>query len=132
VYSAAVIDHFRNPRNAGIMRDADGVGQGEHADCMDLVRIYLRVSDGVVREARFQSYGCGPCIAASSVATELATGRDLREAAELGAPAVERALGGLPDNRRHAADVAARAIRAASRDAIARTAGAAREENAHA
>jgi nitrogen fixation NifU-like protein len=123
VYSAILIDHFRNPRNAGMMRAADGIGEGEHPDCMDLVRIYLRVEDGRAREARFQAYGCGPCIAASSVATELASGRSLGELSGLSAADVEAAVGGLPDQRRHAADVAARAVRAAALDALARISG---------
>jgi nitrogen fixation NifU-like protein len=122
-YSAVLIDHFRNPRNAGLMREPDGVGEGEHAACMDLTRVYLRVRDGRVVEARFQSYGCGPTIAASSAATELAAGRALVEVAGLAAAEVEAAVGGLPDERRHAADVAAAALRAAARDAQARLTG---------
>jgi nitrogen fixation NifU-like protein len=119
-YSAILVDHFRNPRNAGLMREPDGVGEGEHAACMDLTRVYLRVRDGRVVEARFQSYGCGPTIAASSAATELAAGCALDQLAVLAAGQVETALGGLPEERRHAADVAASAVRAAARDAQAR------------
>lgn len=119
-YSAALIDHFRNPRNAGLMRDPDGMGEGESAECMDLARFYLRVSDGRVIEARFQTYGCGPTIAASSAATELAAGRRLGDLLELSGSQVAAAVGGLPDERRHAADVVAMALRAAARDALAR------------
>lgn len=119
-YSAALIDHFRNPRNAGMMRDPDGVGEGEYTDCMDLARFFLRVRDGRVVEARFQTYGCGPTIALSSAATELAAGRRLDELAELPDGRVAAAVGGLPDERRHAAMVVARAMRAAARDALAR------------
>ena len=68
-----LIDHFRNPRNAGMMREPDGVGEGEFAQCMDLARFYLRVREGRVEEARFQAYGCGPTLAACSAGTELAT-----------------------------------------------------------
>src|SRR5262249_12492606 len=119
-YSATLIDHFRNPRNAGMMRDPDGVGESEYAECMDLARFYLRVGNGRVVEARFQTYGCGPTIAASSVATELAVGRRLEELAALDDGAVAAAVGGLPDERRHAADVVTLAIRAAARDALTR------------
>jgi NifU-like protein involved in Fe-S cluster formation len=115
-----LIDHFRNPRNAGMMRDPDGVGEGEYKDCMDLARFYLRVGEGRVLEARFQTYGCGPTIAASSAATELATGQRLEELARLSEASIEAAVGGLPEERRHAAVVVALAMRAAARDAQAR------------
>jgi nitrogen fixation NifU-like protein len=120
IYSAALIDHFRNPRNAGMMRDPDGVGEGEFKECMDLARFYLRVRDGRVLEARFQTYGCGPTIAASSAGTELAAGRSLEDLADLPEARVLDAVGGLPEERRHAAQVVALAIRAAARDALAR------------
>jgi NifU-like protein involved in Fe-S cluster formation len=119
-YSATLIDHFRNPRNAGMMRDPDGVGEGEYKQCMDLARFYLRVKNGRVVEARFQTYGCGPTIAASSAATELATGRGLEELTAVSEAQVEAAVGGLPEERRHAAHVVALALRAAARDAQAR------------
>jgi nitrogen fixation NifU-like protein len=119
-YSPVLIDHFRNPRNAGIMRSPDGVGAGEYKECMDLVRFHLRVRDGHVVEARFQAYGCGPTIAAASAATEVATGRALEDLLDLDAARVEAALGGLPELRRHAADVAALGLRAAARDALSR------------
>jgi NifU-like protein involved in Fe-S cluster formation len=119
-YSPALIDHFRNPRNAGIMRNPDGVGEGEYTDCMDLVRFHLRVRDGKVMEARFQAYGCGPTIAAASAATEVATGYALEALLDVEAALIEAAIGGLPEPRRHAADVAALGLRAAARDALSR------------
>ncbi|HUG37517.1 MAG TPA: iron-sulfur cluster assembly scaffold protein, partial [Candidatus Limnocylindrales bacterium] len=119
-YSAALIDHFRNPRNAGMMRDADGVGEAEYKECMDLARVYLRVRDGRVAEARFQTYGCGPTIAASSAGTEMITGATLADLLELTDDRVEAVLGGLPDDRLHAAEVVSAAIRAAARDALGR------------
>jgi NifU-like protein involved in Fe-S cluster formation len=119
-YSPALIDHFRNPRNAGIMRNPDGVGEGEYKDCMDLVRFHLRVRDGKVMEARFQAYGCGPTIAAASAATEVAAGYALEELLDVEAALIEAAIGGLPEPRRHAADVAALGLRAAARDALSR------------
>src|SRR5262245_21244454 len=105
------------------MRQPDGVGEGQYPECMDLARVYLRVRDGRVVEARFQSYGCGPTIAASSAGTELAADRRLEELAELTDGSVEQAVGGLPHERRHAAQVVAEAIRAAARNALARVAG---------
>ena len=122
-YSDTLIEHFRNPRNAGMMRDPDGVGESEYAECMDLARVYLRVAGGRVEEARFQTYGCGPTIAASSAATELIRGRGLAELLELTETSVERAVGGLPADRAHAAQVVTAAIRAAARDAVARAGG---------
>jgi NifU-like protein involved in Fe-S cluster formation len=99
------------------MRDPDGVGEGEYRECMDLARFYLRVRDGRVVEARFQAYGCGPTMAASSAATELAADRRLEDLCELSEMAVEDAVGGLPEERRHAAFVVALAMRTAARDA---------------
>ena len=113
-YSATLLEHFRAPRNVGMMRNADAVGESEDSSCGDLARFYLRVLDGRIAEARFQTYGCGPSIAASSLATELVQGRPVGELAELTPLAVERALGGLPDERRHAASVVVAALQAAA------------------
>ena len=119
-YSPTLIDHFRNPRNAGMMREPDGVGEGEYEQCMDLARFYLRVRDGRVEEARFQAYGCGPTLAACSAGTEVAAGAALEELAEIREARIEEAVGGLPAERRHAAAVVARALQAAARDAMTR------------
>jgi len=113
-YSPTLVDHFLNPRNAGIMREPDSVGETEDAACGDLARFFLRVRDGRAVEVRFQTYGCGPTIAAASVASELSRGRLVDELARLEAREIERALDGLPDDRKHAADVAASALRAAA------------------
>ena len=119
-YSETLIDHFRNPRNAGMMREPDGVGEGEFAQCMDLARFYLRVRDGRVEEARFQAYGCGPTLAACSAGTEVAAGATLEELSAISEACIEEAVGGLPSERRHAAEVVALALRAAARDAMAK------------
>ena len=132
LYSPTLIDHFRNPRNAGMMRDPDGVGESEYQECMDLARFYLRVEGGRVVEARFQTYGCGPTLAASSAATELAVGQRLEELAELSQARIEAAVGGLPDERRHAARVVGSALRAAARDAQVRRSGQPKVESRHA
>jgi nitrogen fixation NifU-like protein len=119
-YSPTLIDHFRNPRNAGMMREPDGVGEGEYEQCMDLARFYLRVRNGRVEEVRFQAYGCGPTLAACSAGTEVAAGTALEELAEIREARIEEAVGGLPAERRHAAAVVARALQAAARDAMTR------------
>ena len=113
-YSPTLVDHFLNPRNAGMMREPDSVGETEDAECGDLARFFLRVRDGRAVEVRFQTYGCGPTIAAASVASELSRGRLVDELTRLEAREIERALDGLPDDRKHAADVAAGAVRAAA------------------
>jgi nitrogen fixation protein NifU and related proteins len=115
-YSATLIEHFLNPRNAGLMRNPDGVGQDEYAGCGDLARFFLRVDGDRALELRFQTYGCGPTIAAASVASELMTGRSVDDLLHVKPEEIERALDGLPEDRKHAAEVAAGALRAAARD----------------
>jgi nitrogen fixation NifU-like protein len=119
-YSPKLVEHFLDPRNAGLMRDADGCGSDEYAECGDLARFYLKVREGRLAEARFQAYGCGPTIAAASVATELVAGRAVEELLLLKAQEIEDALDGLPEDRKHAAEVAAGAMRAAAQDVLSR------------
>jgi nitrogen fixation NifU-like protein len=119
-YSATLVDHFLHPRNAGLLREPDGVGEDEFEGCGDLTRFFLRVRDGRVVEIRFQTYGCGPTIAAASIASELLQGRTVEALVEVKAEAIEEALEGLPDDRKHAADVAAGALRAAALDCLRR------------
>lgn len=119
-YSPKLIGHFRHPRNVGMMRNPDGVGQGEFEGCGDVVRIYLRVEAGKVTEVRFQTYGCGPTIAAASAGSELATGLDVARVLELSADEVEAAVDGLPEERRHAAAVVREALQAAATDYLRR------------
>jgi nitrogen fixation NifU-like protein len=119
-YSPTLLEHFLNPRNTGLMRDPDGTGEDEFDGCGDLARMFLRVRDGRAVEVRFQSYGCGPTIAAASAASELIAGRAVEDLVNLKAREVEDALDGLPDDRKHAADVVAGAVRAAAVDALRR------------
>lgn len=119
-YSQKLIDHFRHPRNVGMMRDPDGVGEDEYRECGDVVRFYLRVRDGGVAEVRFQTYGCGPTIAAASAGSELAMGLSPERLLGLSGAEVEAVLDGLPDERRHAAEVVAAALHAAARDYLRR------------
>jgi nitrogen fixation protein NifU and related proteins len=119
-YSAILVDHFLHPRNAGLMQDPDGIGEDEFDGCGDLTRFSLRVRDGRAAEVRFQTYGCGPTIAAASACSELCTGRPVEDLVNVEAGDVEEALGGLPEDRRHAAEVAARAVRGAALDYLRR------------
>ena len=119
-YSARLVEHFLHPRNTGLMRDADGTGEDEFDGCGDLARMFIRVRDGRAVEVRFQSYGCGPTIAAASAASELVAGRAVEDLVNLKAHEVESALDGLPVDRKHAAEVAAGAVRAAALDALRR------------
>jgi nitrogen fixation NifU-like protein len=120
IYSATLLDHFRHPRNSGLMRDPDAVGEGEYEGCGDLTRVYLRVRDGHAVDIRVQTYGCGPTIAAASAGSELAMGRALTDLVQLEPREVEKALDGLPEERKHAADVVAVAIQSAAREYLAR------------
>ena len=123
-YSPTLLDHFLNPRNAGLMREPDGTGVDEYEGCGDLARFFLRVgADGRVSEVRFQTYGCGPTIAAASAASEKVAGRPVDELLNLKPQEVEEAVDGLPDDRKHAADVVAGALRAAALDALRRRRG---------
>ena len=122
-YSSTLLDHFLNPRNAGVMREPDGTGVDEYEGCGDLARFFLRVRDGRASEVRFQTYGCGPTIAAASAASERAVGRTVEELLNLKAQEVEDAVDGLPEDRKDAADVVAGALRAAALDALRRSRG---------
>lgn len=119
-YSATLLEHFLNPRNAGLMRKPDGTGVDEYEGCGDQARFFLRVREGRVVEARFQAYGCGPTIAAASAASERVAGRPLEGVLSLKSQEVEDAVDGLPDDRRHVAEVVAGALRAAALDALRR------------
>lgn len=114
-YNATVLDHFENPRNVGAVEDADAEATAGNPDG-DRMRLTLRVRDGVIREARFQTFGCVAAIASSSVATELIRGRTLEEALRLTGGEVVAALGGLPEVKVGCSVVAPEAIRAAVED----------------
>jgi NifU-like protein involved in Fe-S cluster formation len=106
-----------------MMRQPDAVGEGEYADCGDLARVFLRVHEGRVAEARFQAYGCGPTIAAASAVSELIALRPVEDLLHLKSEEVEGALDGLPDDRKHAADLVTEATRSAARSWLARRDG---------
>ena len=99
LYSETVMDHFRNPRNVGVIEDADGVGEAGNAVCGDIMKIYLKIEDSTVADVRFETFGCGSAIASSSMATELIKGRPLSEVLTLTNKAVAEALDGLPAHK---------------------------------
>ncbi len=116
LYSEKVMDHFKNPRNVGVIEDADGVGEVGNAKCGDIMKIYLKIEDDVIVDVKFETFGCGSAIASSSMATELIKGRPISEAMELTNKAVTEALGGLPKHKIHCSVLAEEAIKNALRD----------------
>jgi NifU-like protein involved in Fe-S cluster formation len=110
-YGEIALEHIRHPRNVGRLPDANAVGTIDDRATENLVTLYLRIEDGRVAAARFRTLGCSACIAASSVATELLGGAELAEARAIDAPALLAALGGLPADRQHCAELVARALR---------------------
>lgn len=115
-YSEKVMDHFRNPRNLGRMEDADGVGEVGNAKCGDIMKMYLKVEDGIITDVSFNTFGCGSAIASSSMATEMIKGKPLKEALALTNKAVAEALDGLPAHKMHCSVLAEEAVRAAVKD----------------
>ena len=116
LYSEKVMDHFRNPRNVGVLEDADGVGEVGNAVCGDIMKIYLKIENDIVTDVRFETFGCGSAIASSSMATELIKGKPLSEVLTLTNKAVTEALDGLPAHKLHCSVLAEEAIRAAVKD----------------
>ena len=116
LYSEKVMDHFRNPRNVGVIEDADGVGQVGNAKCGDIMKMYLKIEDDIVTDVKFETFGCGSAIASSSMATELIIGKPLGEVAKLTNKAVAEALDGLPAYKMHCSVLAEEAIQAALED----------------
>ena len=116
LYSEKVMDHFRNPRNVGIIEDADGVGEVGNAVCGDIMKIYLKIDKDIITDVKFETFGCGSAIASSSMATELIKGKPLSEALKLTNKAVTEALDGLPGHKIHCSVLAEEAIKAAVKD----------------
>ena len=116
LYSEKVMDHFRNPRNVGILENADGVGEVGNAKCGDIMKIYLKIDNNTISDVSFETFGCGSAIAASSMATELIKGRPVSEALALSNKAVVEALDGLPTQKIHCSVLAEEAIKAALKD----------------
>ena len=116
LYSEKVMDHFRNPRNLGVIEDADGIGEVGNAKCGDIMKMYLKIKGGVIEDVKFETFGCASAIASSSMATELIKGQPVSEAMQLTNKAVAEALDGLPDYKLHCSVLAEEAIKSAIED----------------
>ena len=121
LYSEKVMDHFRNPRNVGIIEDANGIGEVGNAKCGDIMKMYLKIEDGIVQDVKFETFGCGSAIASSSMATELIKGQPVSEVRKLTNKAVAEALDGLPAYKMHCSVLAEEAIQLALEDYEKRT-----------
>ncbi|MCL2057357.1 MAG: Fe-S cluster assembly scaffold protein NifU [Oscillospiraceae bacterium] len=120
MYSETVMEHFSSPRNAGKIENADGVGEVGNAQCGDIMRMYLKIDDGVITDAKFNTFGCGAAIATSSMATEMIKGKTVDEALGLTNKAVMEALGGLPSAKMHCSVLAEEAVKAAIEDYLSK------------
>ncbi len=115
-YSDKVMDHFANPRNVGEIKDADGIGEVGNPRCGDIMKIYLKISNGIITDVKFKTFGCGAAVATSSMATELIKGKSIEEALKVTNKAVMEALDGLPPVKVHCSVLAEEAIKAAISD----------------
>ena len=121
LYSEKVMDHFRNPRNVGVIEDANAIGEVGNAKCGDIMKMYLKIEDGIVQDVKFETFGCGSAIASSSMATELIKGQPVSEVKKLTNKAVTAALDGLPAYKLHCSVLAEEAIQSALEDYQKRT-----------
>ncbi len=110
MYTDKVMDHFSNPRNVGEIENANGVGEVGNASCGDIMKIFLKVEDDIIKDVKFKTFGCGAAIATSSMVTEMALGKTIDEALVLTNQAVAEALDGLPPNKMHCSNLAADAL----------------------
>ncbi len=123
MYSEKVMDHFTNPRNVGDMENASGVGIEGNPTCGDAMKIYIKVEDDRIVDAKFKTFGCGAAIAVSSMVTEMVKGKTLDEALAISKEAVAEALGGLPPQKMHCSNLGADALRRAIEDYRSKKAG---------
>ena len=120
LYSEKVMDHFANPRNVGEIENADGVGEVGNAKCGDIMKMYLKIDNGVITDVKFKTFGCGAAIATSSIATEMVKGKTIEDALKLTNKAVVEALDGLPPVKLHCSVLAEQAMKAAISDYYSR------------
>lgn len=113
MYSDKVVDHFTNPRNVGKIDNADGIGEVGNPVCGDIMKIYLKIQNDTIIDAKFKTFGCGAAIATSSMATELIKGKKIEEALNLTNQVVVEALEGLPPVKLHCSVLAEEAVKAA-------------------
>ena len=116
LYTETVMDHFMHPRNVGEIENADGVGQVGNAKCGDIMKIYLKIENDIIKDVKFETFGCGSAIAASSMATEMVKGKTIEEALAVTNKQVVDALGGLPAHKLHCSVLAEESIKAAVKD----------------
>jgi nitrogen fixation protein NifU and related proteins len=116
MYSEKVMDHFKNPRNVGEIENPDGVGTVGNPTCGDLMTMYIKVKDEKIEDVKFKTFGCGAAIATSSMATEMAKGKSIKEAMEITRAEVAKNLGGLPPIKMHCSNLAADALHEAIKD----------------
>ena len=116
LYSEKVLDHFSNPRNVGEIENADGVGEVGNAKCGDIMKMYIKVDDGIISDVKFNTFVCGAAVATSSMATELIKGKSIDDALKLTNKAVVEALDGLPAVKLHCSVLAEQAIKSALAD----------------
>ena len=119
MYTEKVMDHFSNPRNVGEITDASGVGEVGNAVCGDIMKVYLKIEDNRIIDAKFKTFGCGAAIATSSMVTEMVKGKSLEEALTITNRAVAEALDGLPPQKMHCSNLAADAMHKAIEDYLA-------------
>ncbi|MFI3116206.1 MAG: Fe-S cluster assembly scaffold protein NifU [Clostridia bacterium] len=116
MYTDKVMDHFANPRNVGEIENASGVGEVGNAKCGDIMKMYLDIEDGIIKDIKFKTFGCGAAIATSSIATEMVKGKTIEEALELTNKAVVEQLDGLPPAKIHCSVLAEEALKTAISD----------------
>lgn len=116
LYSDKVLDHFTNPRNVGEIENADGIGEVGSAKCGDIMKMYLKVENGIIADVKFKTFGCGAAIATSSIATEMIKGKPIDEALKITNKAVVEALDGLPPAKVHCSVLAEQALKSAISD----------------
>jgi nitrogen fixation NifU-like protein len=126
-YSQKVMDHFANPRNVGTVEDPDGVGEVGNPACGDIMTFTIKVSDGILEDVKFQTFGCGAAIAVSSMISDMAKGKALEVAMKITNRDVAEALDGLPTNKLHCSNLGADALHAAIRDYVERNGTGSRE-----
>lgn len=116
MYTEKVMDHFMNPRNVGEIKDANAVGEVGNAKCGDIMKIYLKIEDNIIKDAKFKTFGCGAAVATSSISTELIIGKSIEEALNITNKVVAESLDGLPPAKMHCSNLAEEAIKAAIED----------------
>jgi nitrogen fixation NifU-like protein len=121
MYSQKVMDHFKNPRNVGVIEDADGVGEVGNPVCGDMMTFYIKVKDNKIDDIKFQTFGCGAAIAVSSMVSEMARGKTIAEASRITNRMVAEALEGLPKQKLHCSNLGADALQKAIKDYRAKT-----------